>query len=264
MSPNAIIISLSILSAVLPSIILIWYFRRQDRFPEPIGIMMMTFFLGVLSVIPILVIALSFQSWGTALFPGMASSALGLAAFTAFVLAAIPEETLKYAVLTGYSAKRSAFEEPMDGLVYGVCASLGFATLENILYVGLTGNINVAILRSVTAVPCHACLGAIMGYYVGMGKFADRATLASWRRKAWLIPVLLHGLYDLPLMWMANKYENVAKENLTGLDATFIFGCIGTVLVVLIVEFVVTVRLGKRLFAIQKEIVALEESDLVE
>ena len=63
MSPNAVIISLSILSAILPSIILIWYFRRQDRFPEPIGIMMMTFFLGVLSVIPILVIAVSFQSW---------------------------------------------------------------------------------------------------------------------------------------------------------------------------------------------------------
>ena len=263
MSPNAVIISLSILSAVLPSIILIWYFRRQDRFPEPFGIMMMTFILGVLSVIPVLAVAIPLANLGNS-FPDLQNSAIGLAAFTAFMLAAIPEESFKYAVLTGYSARRTAFEEPMDGLVYGVCASLGFATLENILYVGFTGNINIAILRSVTAVPCHACLGAIMGYYVGMGKFADRASISSWRKKAWLIPVVLHGLYDFPLMWMANKYEDVKEESLTGVDATFILACIGAVLVVLIVEFVLVVRLGKRLSAIQKEIVALEESDLVE
>ena len=255
------IIFLSVLSAVLPSIILLWYFRRQDRFPEPFGVMMMTFTLGVLSVIPILMVGYLLAGLGENI-PALQDSVFGMAVFTAFALAAIPEESFKYLVLTGYSARRTAFEEPMDGLVYGVCASLGFATLENVMYVGLTGNMNVAILRSVTAVPCHACLGAIMGYYVGMGKFSGNE--ASWRWKAWLIPVVLHGLYDLPLMWMADKYKDVAIENITGLDAAFIFGSIGTVLVVLIFELVLTVRLGKRLAAIQKEIVVLRSEDQVE
>jgi RsiW-degrading membrane proteinase PrsW (M82 family) len=255
------IIFLSVLSAVLPSIILLWYFRRQDRFPEPFGVMMMTFTLGVLSVIPILMVGYLLAGLGENI-PTLQDSVFGMAVFTAFALAAIPEESFKYLVLTGYSARRTAFEEPMDGLVYGVCASLGFATLENVMYVGLTGNMNVAILRSITAVPCHACLGAIMGYYVGMGKFSGNAT--AWRWKAWLIPVVLHGLYDLPLMWMANKYKDVDIENITGLDAAFIFGSIGTVLVVLIFALVLTVRLGKRLVAIQKEIVVLRSEDQVE
>ena len=62
--------------------------------------------------------------------------------------------------------RNRAFDEPMDGIVYGVVASLGFATLENILFV-FNGGMSVAVSRAFTAVPLHAFVGAIMGYYVG-------------------------------------------------------------------------------------------------
>ena len=82
----------------------------------------------------------------------------------------IPEETFKYLVLTRYSARHRAFDEPMDGIVYGAVASLGFAALENLLYVG-SGDLGTAVARAATAVPGHAFTGAIMGYYVGQARF---------------------------------------------------------------------------------------------
>lgn len=86
----------------------------------------------------------------------------------------------------------------MDGIVYGATASLGFATLENVLYVS-DGGLHVAILRAFLAVPGHAFLGAIMGYYVSRAKFTggDRRPLLV---RALAIPILLHGLYDTPLL----------------------------------------------------------------
>jgi RsiW-degrading membrane proteinase PrsW (M82 family) len=253
------IIFLSVLSAVFPSIVLLWYFYRQDRFPEPLGVMLLTFLLGVFSVIPILLIAIPLSYLG-AQVPAFQNSALGLAAFTAFGLAAIPEESFKYLVLTRYAARHSAFDEPMDGLVYGVCASLGFATLENFLYVGITGDYSTAILRSVTAVPCHACLGAIMGYYVGMGKFSDNP--AAWRRKAWLFPVVLHGLYNLPLMWMVFHFGETGPSYIN--PFIFFIGCTVATLAVLIFSLILTRRLGNRLSAIQQETVVLENEDRVD
>jgi RsiW-degrading membrane proteinase PrsW (M82 family) len=84
----------------------------------------------------------------------------------------------------------------MDGVVYGAVASLGFATLENVLYVTATG-FAVAVMRALTAVPAHAFLGAIMGYYVGRAKFhANERTRAH--TMAYLVPTVLHGLYDYP------------------------------------------------------------------
>ena len=56
------------------------------------------------------------------------------------------------------------FDELMDGIVYGAVASLGFATLENIMYC-IDGGLSVVAIRALTAVPAHASFGAIMGYY---------------------------------------------------------------------------------------------------
>jgi RsiW-degrading membrane proteinase PrsW (M82 family) len=73
----------------------------------------------------------------------------------------------------------------MDGVVYGAVASLGFATLENILYVTPNG-FAVAAARAFTAVPGHALLGVIMGYYVGRAKFHSNEQQRA--NRAWVRP----------------------------------------------------------------------------
>jgi RsiW-degrading membrane proteinase PrsW (M82 family) len=184
-------------AAVLPSIILLVYFIRSDRFPEPIGGILGTFFLGVLTVIPVLVYAGPL----TAVLLPEAMTPVARAATEGFILAALPEEACKLVVLAGFARGLKAFDEPMDGLVYGVVASLGFATLENVLYVIGAGDgwFGIALMRALTAVPAHATFGAIMGFYLARAHF-EPGRRSRMLLGAFAVPALLHGLYDLGLL----------------------------------------------------------------
>ncbi len=222
-------------SAIAPSLILVWFFHSRDAFPEPPRVLWTTFFLGVAIVAPVLLFA-----WPAYLLAQEIDSALVQGFVAAFFGAAIPEETFKLLVLWGYSMRRPEFDEPMDGIVYGVTASLGFATLENVLYVSGEGGAT-AIIRAFTAVPGHAFLGAIMGYYVGRARFAgNRGERRSLLRKALVIPILLHGAYDFPLL-AAN-----ALEEPDSLAAVPVFLLLVLVPVALCIELLWTVRLVRR------------------
>ncbi len=181
-------------SAIAPSLLLVWYFHARDAFPEPPRVLWATFFLGAVIVAPVLLFA-----WPAYLLAQEIDTPLLHGFVAAFFGAAIPEEVFKLLVLWGYSMRHSAFDEPMDGIVYGATASLGFATLENVIYVSGEGG-SVAIMRAFTAVPGHAFLGAIMGYYVGRARFAEGRRRRSLLFKALAIPILLHGAYDFPLL----------------------------------------------------------------
>jgi len=189
-------------SALIPSLLLIWYFHSRDVYPEPKKVVLATFLLGVLIIIPTLIVAAPI-AW---LLKQADIGPYLYGASTAFFVAAIPEELLKFSVLFLYASRHREFDEPMDGIVYGVVASLGFATLENVLYTA-TGGMTVAIARSITAVPAHAFMGAIMGYYVGQARFGAGGDGRGLMFKALFWPILLHGLYDAPLLIVARLNE---------------------------------------------------------
>lgn len=182
-------------SAIVPSVLLVWYFHARDVYPEPARMIWTTFGLGVLTVLPVLLIGIPIhQVVGHIERPVVAS------ACEALFVAAMLEEFFKLVVLVLYSMRKQEFDEPMDGIVYGVVVSLGFATFENLLYV-MDGGTSVAFSRAFSAVPLHAFLGAIMGYYVG------QAWKNPGRRRGLLLrgyasAVLLHAIYDFPLMTM--------------------------------------------------------------
>jgi RsiW-degrading membrane proteinase PrsW (M82 family) len=187
-------IAFTAICALLPSLILLRYFYRSDVHPEPRGVLVKTFLLGVLIFVPVVMVGFPLLL----LKPALSHPLLdGL--YLGFLCIAIPEEAFKFLVVTRYSARHPAFDEPMDGIVYGATASLGFATLENVLYVA-GGGWGVALLRAVTALPMHASLGAILGYYVGQAKFAGARRAWAW--KGLLAAVVIHGLYDFPLLAM--------------------------------------------------------------
>jgi RsiW-degrading membrane proteinase PrsW (M82 family) len=182
-----------LVGAVVPSILLLWYLVSRDANPEPRGVLVRTFFLGVLVTVPVVPLAMLLE-WAGAWFPGPFG-----AAFNQGVLgAAIPEELFKFAVLRWYVWRHPAFDERMDGLVYGATASLGFATLENLLYVG-GGGTGVAILRAFTAVPGHASWGVIMGAYLGRARFAPLAQRLGLLVRGVVAAIVLHGAYDFLL-----------------------------------------------------------------
>lgn len=175
-------------SALVPAILLLWLLYSRDRNPEPKGMIVKTFLLGAVIVFPVIPAAMGLQALGED--PnGVWAAALA----KAFLGAAIPEEAFKLLVIW-WAWRKPAFDEPMDGMVYGAAASLGFAAFENLMYVGESG-FGVAALRAFTAVPGHALTGVIMGAYAGQAKFAagGRGPLL-FTGFAWA--VLLHGAYD--------------------------------------------------------------------
>jgi len=176
-----------------PSAFILWLFVSGDEFPEPPHILFITFCLGML-IVP----ALHFLSpvYEVAADLGPYGNPYAMGAYAAFALAAIPEELAKFAVLVLYCMRRPDFDEPMDGIVYGVTVSLGFATLENVFYV-MDGGLDVAYARAFTAVPSHAVEGAVMGYFAARWRWPEpggdgRRSLAL----AILAPILIHGIYD--------------------------------------------------------------------
>jgi protease PrsW len=183
-------------SAVVPSLLLLWYVYARDRNPEPRGLLLKTFLLGAAICAPVVPMAMWLESLGREWETGVWSTAL----VRAFLGAAIPEELFKYLVLRRYVWNKPAFDEPLDGVVYGTTASLGFATLENILYVG-DGGLGVAVLRALTAVPQHAFTGVIMGAFLGRARFAqDEAQRFGLLAAGLGWAILLHGAYDTFLM----------------------------------------------------------------
>jgi RsiW-degrading membrane proteinase PrsW (M82 family) len=190
-------------SAIAPSLLIVWYFHRRDVFPEPGRVIWATFGLGVVIVFPVILVELVIAA-----VVNQVPGAVLRGALDAFGVAAFTEESFKLLVLLTYVWRHRAFDEPMDGIVYGVVASLGFATLENVLYV-FQGGVGIAVMRALTSVPSHATEGAIMGYFIGRAKFAPsgRAALVAAGFGA---AFLLHGLYDFPLLSLSAGTE-IAK-----------------------------------------------------
>lgn len=148
--------------------------------------------VGMLIVIPIIFVE--------RLLMGLMSpmGKVGEAAYRAFVVAGGTEEVFKYLALYLLIWKSPNFNEQFDGIVYAVFISLGFAAVENVMYV-MDSGLQTAILRAITAVPAHAIFGITMGYFFGIARRYKEVRKAYLRRALW-IPILLHGIYDFILM----------------------------------------------------------------
>ena len=184
-----------LLTALLPIAILAFYIYRKDsKSPEPAGQLLKAFFLGVLSLPLSLCISTPLEVLG---LYSMEPSTVAGAISTSFWGAAIPEEIAKFIMLWLVLRKNRCFDEKMDGIVYAVCVSLGFAALENIMYLFSNEEtyLSVGIARAIFAIPGHFCFGILMGYYYSLARFYPKAPK---KNKALILvaPITVHGLYD--------------------------------------------------------------------
>ena len=116
---------------------------------------------------------------------------------TAFFSAAIPEEFSKFVILFLLIWWSKDFNERMDGIVYAVCVSMGFATIENILYV--FDDPSCAWGRALFAVPGHFLFAVLMGFFLSLAKFTVKHKFRNWTMTL-VAPILAHGIYDAILM----------------------------------------------------------------
>ena len=199
--------------AALPPILVVFIIYKLDKYEkEPIKQIVRVFLYGCLTVIPVMFIAgirdpLYEGGHLESLVSLTGGGMLGIREMSIFLYAvigvALVEEYFKFLVLTKYIYNKPDFNEPMDGIVYGVTASMGFAFIENLMYVYLyvdsDAAFSTAVLRMCSAIPAHALMGVIMGYYVGKAKFS-KDNEKRLLLKGLLGAIILHGLYDYFLM----------------------------------------------------------------
>ena len=102
--------------------------------------------------------------------------------------------------------KAKDFDQYYDGILYAVFISMGFALVENVLYV-MKGGLSVALLRSILSVPGHMLFAIPMGYFLSISKFESGKDLAVHRFLSLFVPILLHGTFDFILMYSSAKDE---------------------------------------------------------
>ena len=206
-------ITLILISALTPVAVLLWHIYRKDKVqPEPTKWLLKAFGFGVLSTF------LSFVfSVPACLLLGMEMdantySSIREAFADAFVLAAIPEELAKFIMLWLLLRKNPHFDEKFDGIVYAVCIGMGFAGIENVMY--LAGGIEdgswigIGISRALFSIPGHFFFAILMGYFYSLYHFGiDRSPKA----KAMILvaPILAHGLFD-GILFCMNVDEGLA------------------------------------------------------
>ena len=171
---------LTLLITVGVPLFIVFAIIYSDKFREPTDLVIKTFFAGVIIC-----------------FPAAELNHLLIPSYEYSYRAGLTEEMLKFLVLYFYIRPKSAFNEPMDAIVYGVLVSLGFATFENITYV-YQGNFEVdsfslAIMRAVSAIPLHATCGIIMGYFFGLYAFTHSKQFLI---KSIILPIGIHAIYN--------------------------------------------------------------------
>lgn len=180
-------------AAIAPGIALLVYFYLKDRYDyEPIHMVVRVFLLGFLIVFPIMIVQHGLVLW-------WGDNPL----VSSFAISAGVEEAVKWFVLYHMIYNHVEFDEHYDGILYAVAVSLGFATIENVLYAWINhSSFSHLLLRALLPVSGHAMFGVMMGYYMGKAKFTKDNGGRTRRYLAYslLFPIFWHGIYDLILL----------------------------------------------------------------
>lgn len=232
-------------AGMLPAVVLWLYIRWKDPQPEPLSAQLRAVALGILICVPVAVV----EEMMTYLFLDESAGERSLVDVVtdAFLVTAVTEEFFKLLALWLVLRKNRFFDEHFDGIVYAVCVGLGFAGVENVMYL-LDGGDDwqtVALMRALMSVPGHYAFAVLMGYYYSVHHFVDR----SWRTGFLTlgVPVLAHGLYDAFLM---------------SAEISLLLGCIGFIAAVCLCIRVHKVAYRKILAQLKRDQDAIQSSSV--
>ena len=189
-----------LIPALLPVFLIFRYVYNLDRVErEPLGFVIKVLIYGAIFSIPCAGVE---RFFGAVINASYIPGTIEFAFIENTAGVALVEEFSKWLVFMLLVWKDGNFDYRYDGIVYAVSASLGFAALENILYIVNFGT-SVSIGRAIFAIPGHTTFGVFMGFFLSRAKTAfidDKVNLAKFLKLlALLVPTVIHGLYDFML-----------------------------------------------------------------
>src|ERR1700716_438144 len=217
-------------AAVAPALLILWLLIAAGEHPGPPSKVWTAFLLGAASISLLGIARAPFAS----ITLGPEHPWLAQALHSIFGVAA-PEETVKILVIVAVAARRRPFAAPMDTVVYGAAAGLGFAAYENLAYLVQHPEIwrSLAVLRSVLTVPFHGALGIIAGAYLAIARsgtaLGAHRLHRDWARISSLVlmlfaPLLLHAGFDFPLLTLQKNLDIDASTRLMLGSASVLIG----------------------------------------
>ena len=195
-----------LLAALVPAAFLMVQVYRLDRIEkEPAGLLLKLALFGALSGLA----AGAIEGALTRVLDVTLGGGMLRLMLENFLAVALVEEACKRWVVLKFAWRHPAFDYRFDAVVYCVFSALGFAALENILYVAEYG-FAVVVSRALLSVPGHCFFAVYMGIYLGQAKMAERAmqryyielpdeSPGQYLRASLLVPTLLHGFWDFSL-----------------------------------------------------------------
>jgi RsiW-degrading membrane proteinase PrsW (M82 family) len=186
-----------LIASIAPAVIIMYIIYRHDTVKEPLSMLAKAFLGGVLSIAITLIITYPISD--IELNSGVMKSF-----FDAFFKAGIPEELSKWLIFYWLIRKAKDFDQYYDGILYAIFISMGFALVENIMYVFQNG-MGTAIARSIISVPGHMLFAVPMGYYLSLSRFETGSSARFHVFLSLAIPILLHGTFDFILMYSGAK-----------------------------------------------------------
>ena len=190
-------LALLLIALIPPLFFLIYIYRQDDIESEPRGMIAGLIGLGALSAIPAVLLELGGSYILYQL--GLPEESLIYLLLENFLVVGVSEEICKYTAGRLTTWKSPEFNYRFDGIVYMVSSAIGFAALENVLYVFSSG-FRTGIFRAILSIPLHTICGMFLGYYYGEGKYllmhGDKTGSRNAFWKGLFIAVMIHGAYD--------------------------------------------------------------------
>lgn len=181
---------LAVIAALLPAFIVFYYFIIAARMRVDSDLIWSAFGFGAAAAFPAIIAANFIEG-----IVGFGGDAYTTSINRAFWGAAIPEEILKLIAVLSICWNERSDLSSKHLFTLSVGCACGFACFENIFYViESKGWYFVAVFRSITAVPGHAFVGAIMGYFIL--RAVRSSTPYFWWVLSLILPIVLHGGYD--------------------------------------------------------------------
>jgi RsiW-degrading membrane proteinase PrsW (M82 family) len=235
--------------ALAPGFAIIFFILYKDRYNREPGLnLTVSFILGCVAILP----AIWFEKKFSNTIDG---TQLGVAIFS-YAVVGFSEEFSKFLGLRLYAYRQRSFDEPFDGIVYSVMVSMGFATLENVMYVvkfaELGMGLQVGLQRMFLSVPAHATFAIVMGYFVGKAKFSTS--------NSFLLMILgiagavfFHGTFDFFLFIKDLSYAGKEMSEIL---------LIGGAIVSLIVAIVLSRKLIRIQHTLSEQLFKKENTDI--
>lgn len=224
-SIDATIAFYAIIGGIVPALIWLFFWLNEDCHPEPKRVILLAFVSGMFAIPAALISETIWEGFVNVFF-----SSLAVVNFSLIIGFAFIEESLKWLLVRLMIFWRRAYDEPVDAMIYMITGALGFAALENILYLlpefhnSLFLGITTGNLRFIGATLLHALSSGVLGFFLAHNFCNSRLRKFFGRAMGLLLATTLHAIFNIVIL-TSDASEIMPIIILLGLSGVFlIFG----------------------------------------